>query len=266
MQVGFSHRDRLRTASASTRAGWSVRRRVEPIAGCQPWGHPLLDPDQLDSSPTAPGPPALRDPPAQAAVGGYGRGSITRRCSLPWILSRQRSGCARRRASRSGAGAFDSPGGRTRPGALNDRAPRQSHPGVRSAFVDCHVRQLDDDQVARYSRRLFDPGPAGRRTRYREQMPVRGRRFEHVPVSTAPRLGVTDSADSASRKRQTWRTPTTPDRAQHARREDWLMLGHMTTRCRSTPSQKTKPAADGTPRSSERHTCQTANRRPGRTR
>ncbi len=223
MQVGFSHRDRL-LHSECFNPRWLVGAppsRTNPDG--QPWGYPLLDPDQLDSADS----PARRlfETRLRKLLSEHDGVRIDHPHGLvcPWIYRVSDPDASH--AVRHGARAFDSPDAPdpdlarwtiARPGDLD--------PAERSAFADGHVRQLDDDQVARYSR-LFDALARlgdGR-------SPVKDR-FAAEVLSTCPyplrrvlgrhglgRFRVTQKANPAD--------PHDAYRTDHARPEDWLMLG-----------------------------------------
>jgi 4-alpha-glucanotransferase len=222
LPVGFSHRDRFLYADCFT-PGWLLGAppsRTNPDG--QPWGYPVLDPDQLDVA----GSPARRLLELRLCklLSEYDGIRIDHPHGLvcPWIY--RESNSDPHRAVRHGARAFDSPDSRD-PDLARWAIARVGDldPAVRSPFADDRVRRLDAAQVARYAR-VFDllADLAGGR-------PTRDV-FAAEVLSTCPyplqrvlarhglgRFRVTQKAD-----------PTRADdvyRTEHARPEDWLMLG-----------------------------------------
>jgi 4-alpha-glucanotransferase len=222
LHVGFSHRDRLLYASCFT-PRWLLGAppsRTNPDG--QPWGHPVLDPDQLDDA----GSPArqLLDLRLRKLLSEYDGIRIDHPHGLvcPWIY--RANDPDPHVAVRQGARAFESPDSRdadlarwaiARAGDID--------PTVRAPYADDRVRHLDEAQVTRYSRAfdLLATLDGGR--------PMRDV-FAAEVLSTCPyplqrvlarhglgRFRVTQKADPA-RVDDVYRT-------EHARPEDWLMLG-----------------------------------------
>jgi 4-alpha-glucanotransferase len=223
MHVGFSHRDRQLHRDCFT-PRWLVGAppsRTNPEG--QPWGYPLLYPDQLDSADS----PARRlfEMRLRKLLSEHDGVRIDHPHGLvcPWIYRASDPDAAH--AVRHGARAFDSPDGPD-PDLVRWAIARPSDldPAVRPEFADDRVRQLDDDQVARYSR-LFDV-----LVRLGEGRGTARDVFAAEVLSTCPyplrrvlarhglgRFLVTQKANPAD--------PDDAYRAEHARPEDWLMLG-----------------------------------------
>jgi 4-alpha-glucanotransferase len=188
----------------------------------QPWGYPVLDPDQLDDA----GSPArqLFDLRLHKLVSEYDGIRIDHPHGLvcPWIY--RASDPDPRLAVRHGARAFESPDSQDADLARWAIARRGDvDRAVGAPYADDRVRHLDEGQVTRYSRVLDRlAGLAGGR-------PLRDV-FAAEVLSTCPyplqrvlarhglgRFRVTQKADPA-RDDDVYRT-------EHARPEDWLMLG-----------------------------------------
>jgi 4-alpha-glucanotransferase len=222
LQAGFSRRDYFlhRDCFAPRRSIGAPPSRTNPLG--QPWGYPLLDPDQLDSA----------DSPARQLFAARLGKLLSEHDGLridhphglvcPWIYRADDpdpSGAVRR-----GTRAFSSPDSSDPQLARWAIARRGDlNPAPRSRFGDDWVRQLDDAQISRYSR-LFDVliGLCG------------GRSIPDVlaaeVLSTCPypleqvlarhglgRFRVTQKSD--------WNDPTDVYRTDQARVEDWVMLG-----------------------------------------
>jgi 4-alpha-glucanotransferase len=154
MQVGFSHRDRFlyRDAFAARWRLGAPPSRTNPHG--QPWGYPLLEPDQLDRADSA----------ARQLFGLRVRKLLLEHDGVridhphglvcPWVY--RSDDADPYHAVRHGARAFESSDSddpdlqRWAIARVNDL-----NPATRSKFADDRVRSLDDAQVARYSR-LFD--------------------------------------------------------------------------------------------------------------
>jgi 4-alpha-glucanotransferase len=223
LQVGFSERDRMLYSECFT-PRWLLGAppsRTNPEG--QPWGYPVLDPDQLDS----PDSPARRifERRLRKMLSEHDGVRIDHPHGLvcPWIYRSSDQDASH--AVRHGARAFESPRGPdhdlerwaiARPSDLNPRA--------RSAFADDLVEHLDDAQVARYAR-LFDvlanlsDGRGGLREVFAAEV-----------LSTSPYpLRRVLARHGLGRFRVTQKADTTdPDdvyRTDQARPEDWVMLG-----------------------------------------
>jgi 4-alpha-glucanotransferase len=223
MQVGFSHRDRFlhRDAFATAWLMGAPPSRTNPHG--QPWGYPLLDPDQLDH----PESPArqLFELRVRKLLDEHDGVRIDHPHGLvcPWVYAAHEPDAYH--AVRHGARAFDSPDSHDAD-LLRWSIARNENldPIAHSRFADNRVQQLDSAQVERYAR-LFDVlaracDPAAR---CRDV-------FAAEVLSTCPyplqrvlarhhlgRFRVTQKAD-----------PTDPEdvyRTEHAQPEDWLMLG-----------------------------------------
>lgn len=223
MQVGFSHRDRFlqRDAFAERWRLGAPPSRTNPHG--QPWGYPLLDPDQLDRSDS----PArqlfaLRVAKLLAEYDGV-RIDHPHGLVCPWVYSA--SDPDPYHAVRHGARAFESMDSDDPElqrwaiaGAQNLAA------NAHSKFADNRVQGLDDRQVARYSR-LFDVLAAAHdpKLAFREV-------FAAEVLSTCPYpLQRVLERHALGRFRVTQKAnPLDPDdvyRTEHAQPEDWLMLG-----------------------------------------
>jgi 4-alpha-glucanotransferase len=223
MQVGFSHRDRFlhrEVFAASWRMG-APPSRTNPHG--QPWGYPLLDPDQLDQ----------HDSPArklfalrvQKLLAEHDGVRIDHPHGLvcPWVYNAGDPDPYH--AVRHGARAFESPDAHD-PDLQRWAIARtaQLDPHAHSKFADNRVSALDADQEARYAR-LFDV-LARARDPARELRDV----FAAEVLSTCPyplqralerhalgRFRVTQKANPNDRH-DVYRT-------EHAQPQDWLMLG-----------------------------------------
>jgi 4-alpha-glucanotransferase len=223
MQVGFSHRDRFLHRDCFN-PRWLVGAppsRTNPDG--QPWGYPLLDPDQLDSAVS----PArqLFEQRVRKLLSEHDGVRIDHPQGLvcPWIY---RAGDADTfHAVRNGARAFDSPDGPD-PDLARWAIARHGDlaPAAHSPFADDWVRQLDDAQVARYSR-LFDvlvslcDGRGAARDVFATEAlstcpyPL-GRVLMHHGLG---RFRVVQKADLTN--------PADVYRTDQAQPDDWLMLG-----------------------------------------
>jgi 4-alpha-glucanotransferase len=222
LHVGFSHRDRFLYDNCFT-PRWLLGAppsRTNPDG--QPWGYPVLDPDQLDDA----GSPArqLLELRLRKLLSEYDGIRIDHPHGLvcPWIY--RASDPDPHLAVRRGARAFESPDSQDADLARWAIARRGDlDPTVRAPYADDRVRHLDEAQVTRYSR-AFDlvAGLASGR-------PLRDV-FAAEVLSTCPyplqrvlarhglgRFRVTQKADP-DRDGDVYRT-------EHARPEDWLMLG-----------------------------------------
>ncbi|MET0385634.1 MAG: 4-alpha-glucanotransferase [Polyangiales bacterium] len=222
MQVGYSHRDRFLHAEAfATR--WLLGAppsRTNPQG--QPWGYPLLDPDQL-ADPQSPARRlfALR---ARKLLAEYDGVRIDHPHGLvcPWVYRADDPNP--QHAVKHGARVFESPD-RDDPdlqrwaiAQLTDLAPDAS-----SHFADDWVRTLAPDQLDRYACH-FDvlaalcPGAPASQT------------FAAEVLSTCPHpLRAVLARHGLGRFRVTQKANPgdvqDPYRTEHARPEDWLMLG-----------------------------------------
>ncbi|HKU38504.1 MAG TPA: 4-alpha-glucanotransferase, partial [Polyangiales bacterium] len=221
LQVGFSHRDRFlhRECFADHWLLGAPPSRTNPHG--QPWGYPLLAPDQLDD----PESPArqlflLRLRKLLAEHDGV-RIDHPHGLVCPWVY---RAGDPDAyHAVRHGARAFCSPDS-TDPDltrwAIAQRA--DLNPAAHSHFADNWISRLEAAQVARYSR-LFDVLASLCHGPMRDT-------FAAEVLSTSPyplcavlerhglgRFRVTQKVDP--------RNPADVYRTEHARPEDWLMLG-----------------------------------------
>lgn len=226
LQVGWSPRDRLLRAEAFA-SGWLLGAPPSRTNPCgQPWGYPLLDPEQLDT----PGSPARRllALRVQHELEDHDGLRIDHPHGLvcPWIY---RAGSLDpQRAVQRGTRAFASPDlddaelarwAIARVADLDPSLPRSA---------DGFVRTLDADQVARYSR-LFDVVV--------EAAAEQGRGTDDIAaevLSTCPtplrrvlerhglgRFRVTQKADPHD--------PGDVYRTDRAKPPDWLMLGNHDT-------------------------------------
>lgn len=221
MQVGYSHRDRF-LHRACFAAQWLLAAppsRTNPHG--QPWGYPLLDPDQLDDA-NSPARQlfALR---ARKLLAEYDGVRIDHPHGLvcPWVY--RASDPDPQRAVQHGARVFDSPD--SEDSDLQRWAIAQHadlDPRAHSRFADDWIARLAPAQVARYAR-LFDA-----LTTLHEGTPAQA--FAAEVLSTCPfplravlerhglgRFRVTQKADPNN--------TSDPYRTQHASPEDWLMLG-----------------------------------------
>jgi 4-alpha-glucanotransferase len=222
LQVGFSHRDRFLHDDCFS-ANWLLGAppsRTNPSG--QPWQYPLLDPDQLD----APGSAASRlfDMRVRKLLSEHDGIRIDHPHGLvcPWIYPADEPDPYE--AVRHGVRAFESPDSKE-PDLARWAIARHDdlNPAASVPFADDRVNRLDEAQVARYSR-LFDV-LAGL---------CDGRRVADVyaaeVLSTCPyplrrvlaryglgRFRVTQKADPDD--------PHDVYRTDHARPDDWLMLG-----------------------------------------
>lgn len=223
MQVGFSHRDRFlhRDCFAANWLLGAPPSRTNPHG--QPWGYPLLDPDQLERADS----PARRlfELRVRKLMSEHDGVRIDHPHGLvcPWVYASKDPDP--HHAVRHGARAFESPGGDD-PDLSRWTIARSSdlEPAAHSRFADNRVRQLDASQVDRYSRlldvlaTLCGPSVALRDAFAAEVLstcpyPLR-RVLERHKLG---RFRVTQKAD-----------PNDPDdvyRTEHAAGEDWLMLG-----------------------------------------
>jgi 4-alpha-glucanotransferase len=221
LHVGFSHRERLLYDNCFT-PRWVLGAppsRTNPDG--QPWGYPVLHPDQLDDA----GSPArqLLDLRVRKLLSEHDGIRIDHPHGLvcPWIY--RASDPDPNRAVRRGARAFESPDSQDADLARWAIARRGDLDMAVDAYADERVRHLDEGQVARYARAfdLFAKFAGGR--------PMRDVVAAEI-LSTCPyplervlahyglgRFRVTQKADPA-RVDDVYRT-------EHARREDWLMLG-----------------------------------------
>jgi 4-alpha-glucanotransferase len=222
LHVGFSHRDRFLYENCFT-PRWLLGAppsRTNPDG--QPWGHPVLDPDQLDHA----GSPArqLLDRRFRKLLSEYDGIRIDHPHGLvcPWIY--RASDPDAYRAVHLGARAFETPDSDDADLARWAIARRGDlDPTGRAPYADDRVRHLDDAQVTRYAR-AFDLLAilAGNR-------PLRDV-FAAEVLSTCPYpLQRVLSRHGLGRFRVTQKADPTRDddvyRTEHARPEDWLMLG-----------------------------------------
>ncbi len=222
LQVGFSHRDRFlhRDCFAPSWLLGAPPSRTNPHG--QPWGYPLLDPDQLDD----PESPArrlfqLRVCKLLAEHEGI-RIDHPHGLVCPWVY--RASDPDPYHAVRHGARAFDSPDSQDPDllrWAIAGRGDLDS--AARSHFADNWVGQLSAAQVDRYAR-LFDV-LAG----LVEQRPV-AEVFAAEVLSTCPfPLEAVLARHALGRFRVTQKmslkNPDDVYRTEHAEPRDWLMLG-----------------------------------------
>jgi 4-alpha-glucanotransferase len=223
MQVGFSHRDRFLRRDAFA-AHWLLGAppsRTNPHG--QPWGYPLLDPEQLDD----PNSPARRlfDLRLRKLLREYDGVRIDHPHGLvcPWVYSA--SDPDPHHAVRRGARAFESP--LVRDEALARWAIAQAadlNPHARSHFADDWVSALTPAQVDRYAR-LFDVLVALCRQSGRDTDTIAAEVLSTCPYPLQRviarhglgRFRVTQKADPNN--------PLDPYRTEHAAPQDWLMLG-----------------------------------------
>jgi 4-alpha-glucanotransferase len=223
MQVGFSHRDRFLHRECFAQHWWlgAPPSRTNPHG--QPWGYPLLDPDQLEDA----------DSPARRLFALRVRKLLAEHDGIridhphglvcPWVY--RQSDPDPYHAVRHGARAFDSPDSQDADLARWAIAKRDDlGAAAHSHFADGWVGQLDAAQVGRYSR-LFDVLLAECRT-----LGLTEEAIATEVLSTCPyplccvlarhglgRFRVTQKAD-ATNLRDVYRT-------EHAQPADWLMLG-----------------------------------------
>lgn len=227
LQVGWSPRDRF-LWSAAFAAGWQLGAppsRTNPDG--QPWGYPVLDPDQLDD-PSSPARRAfaLRIEHLLETHDGL-RIDHPHGLVCPWIY--RADALDPLRAVQAGARAFESPEAddpQLRRWAIARAADLNA--GAATPWADDRVRTLDDAQVRRYSR-LVDVVLAAVSARGGGQDSVAVEVLSTCPVPLAQVLGrhglgrfrVTQKADPHD-ARDVYRT----DRALP---EDWVMLGNHDT-------------------------------------
>lgn len=223
MQVGFSQRDRFLHRDGFSTRFWlgAPPSRTNPHG--QPWGYPVLHPDQLDfeSSPAR----LLFSRRVRKLLAEYDGVRIDHPHGLvcPWVYAA--SAPDPHHAVAHGDRAFESPDS---PDPELQRWAIATHddlePGAHSRFADNRVRQLDDAQVARYSR-LFD---------VLAQLTAETRALGDVlaaeVLSTCPYpLQRVLERHGLGRFRVTQKAkPQDPHdvyRTEHAEPEDWLMLG-----------------------------------------
>lgn len=222
MQVGVSHRDRFLHPDCFA-ADWRVGAppsRTNPHG--QPWGYPLLDPDQLEQ----PDSPARRlfDLRVQKLMAEHDGVRIDHPHGLvcPWIYTAKDPDP--HHAVRHGARAFDSPDSHD-PDLQRWAIAKVSDLDLsaRSKFADNRVGHLEPEQIARYSR-LFDVLASFVQSGSTRDV------FAAEVLSTCPfplrcvlerhglgRFRVTQKANPDDEH--------DPYRTEHAAREDWLMLG-----------------------------------------
>jgi 4-alpha-glucanotransferase len=223
MQVGFSHRDRFlhRDCFAMDWLLGAPPSRTNPHG--QPWGYPLLDPDQLER----PDSPARRlfELRICKLLAEYDGVRIDHPHGLvcPWVYSSNDPDAYH--AVRHGARAFESPGSHD-PDLVRWAIARSADldPDAHSRFADNRVRQLDAAQVEHYAR-LFDVlarlgGPS---------VTLRDA-FAAEVLSTCPyplRRVLERHALGRFRVTQKANPNDAADvyRTEHAEPEDWLMLG-----------------------------------------
>jgi 4-alpha-glucanotransferase len=153
MQVGFSHRDRFlhRECFAASWLLGAPPSRTNPHG--QPWGYPLLDPDQLER----PDSPARRlfELRVRKLMSEHDGVRIDHPHGLvcPWVYASKDLDA--HHAVRHGARAFESPDSKD-PDLLRwaIARPADLEPGAHSRFADNRVWQLDAAQVDHYSRLL----------------------------------------------------------------------------------------------------------------
>ena len=223
MQVGFSHRDGFlyREAFANHWRMGAPPSRTNPQG--QPWGYPLLDPEQLDQ-PDSPARQlfALRVHKLLAEHDGV-RIDHPHGLICPWVYDAGNPDP--HHAVRHGARAFESPDSLD-PDLQRWSIARQQQldPQAHSQFADNRVRDLDDAQVARYAR-LFDvlagahdPGRALRDVFAAEVLSTCPYPLQRVLERHAlGRFRVTQKANPDD--------PRDVYRTEHAQPQDWLMLG-----------------------------------------
>jgi 4-alpha-glucanotransferase len=221
LHVGFSHRDRFLFDNCFVphwRLGAPPSRTNRDG---QPWGYPVLDPDQLDDAAS----PArqLLDLRLSKLLTEYDGIRIDHPHGVvcPWIY--RANDADPYVAVRHGARAFESPDSEDADLARWAIARRGDIDASVAPYADNRVRHLDEAQVARYAR-VFD-----RLVHLAGARPLRDVCAAEV-LSTCPyplqrvlarhglgRFRVTQKAD-----------PAVDDdvyRTEHARPEDWLMLG-----------------------------------------
>ncbi len=227
LQVGWSVRDRFLRRSAFA-GGWLLGAppsRTNPDG--QPWGYPLLDPDQLDDP----------DSPARRVFALHLREVLDTHDGLridhphglvcPWVYRAEAGDPLL--AVRSGARAFESPDADD-PDLRRWAIARSEDldPTVSLPWADGRVRALDEAQVERYAR-LFDVVVEIARDH--------GLSTDAIAVevlSTCPRpLASVLSRHGLGRFRVAQKAdPRDPDdvyRPERARPEDWVMLGNHDT-------------------------------------
>ncbi|MGE3705820.1 MAG: 4-alpha-glucanotransferase [Vicinamibacterales bacterium] len=223
LQVGFSHRDRFLHADCFTPRWWlgAPPSRTNPDG--QPWGYPVLDPDQLDD-PTSPA-RQLFELRLRKLLAEYDGVRIDHPHGLvcPWIYAAadpDRYGAVRR-----GTRAFASPNSPD-PDLARWAIARSTNlnPAAGSPFADDWVRDLDESQVSRYAR-LLDALVSLSQDRGRARDVVAAEVLSTCPYPLSRvlarhglgRFRVTEKFDPSD--------PNDPYRTEHARPEDWLMLG-----------------------------------------
>jgi 4-alpha-glucanotransferase len=223
MQVGFSVRDRFlhRDCFASRWLLGAPPSRTNPHG--QPWGYPLLDPDQLDRP----------DSPARHLFALRVRKLLQEHDGVridhphglvcPWVY--RASDPDPYHAVRHGARAFESPDSSDEDLVRWAIARREDlDPAAHSHFADGWVNHLDAAQLERYSRlfdvlvSLRDAQGLARDAIAAEVLstcpyPLRGVLARHA----LGRFRVTQKADPNN--------PADVYRTEHAQPEDWLMLG-----------------------------------------
>jgi 4-alpha-glucanotransferase len=221
LQVGYSHRDRFVHHACFTPRWLLGAPPSRTNHQGQPWGYPLLDPDQLDSADS----PARRlfEMRLRKLLSEYDGIRIDHPHGLvcPWIYSV--NGGDPYDALRRGARAFESPDHDEPDLARWAIARREDLDDAAPPFADDRVRQLDELQVARYSR-LFDVladlsrGRAARHVYAAEVLSTCPYPLQRVLVRHGlGRFRVTQKIDPADRN-DVYRT-------EQARPEDWVMLG-----------------------------------------
>jgi 4-alpha-glucanotransferase len=223
MQVGYSIRDRFLHRDCFAPRWWigAPPSRTNPHG--QPWGYPLLDPDQLDDANSAARQLFARRMRKLLAEHDGVRIDHPHGLVCPWVYSASEPDP--QHAVRHGDRAFESPDSRFADLARWAIATRDDlDPTAHSRFADNRVRRLDSAQIARYSR-LFDvlAGLTG------ESVPMR-EVFAAEVLSTCPfPLQCVLSRHGLGRFRVTQKAnPADPHdvyRTEHAKPEDWLMLG-----------------------------------------
>jgi len=223
LQVGFSHRDRFlhREAFAPDWLMGAPPSRTNPHG--QPWGYPLLDPDQLDEPESAAR--RLFELRVRKLLAEHDGVRIDHPHGLvcPWVY--RASDPDPYHAVRHGARAFESPDSDA-PELRRWAIARASDldPQAHSRFADNRVHTLDAAQVARYAR-LFDVLSSAHDPASRFQDV-----FAAEVLSTCPyplqrvlerhalgRFRVTQKANPQDMR--------DPYRTEHAEPADWLMLG-----------------------------------------
>lgn len=227
LQVGWSLRDRFLRRSAFAE-GWRLGAppsRTNPDG--QPWGYPLLDPDQLDE-PASPARRvfALRLGEILDTHDGL-RVDHPHGLVCPWVYRADAGDPLL--AVRSGARAFESPDADD-PDLRRWAIARTEDldPAVHLPWADARVRKLDEEQVERYAR-LFDAVVATVREH--------GLSTDAIAVevlSTCPRpLASVLSRHGLGRFRVAQKAdPGDPNdvyRPERARPADWVMLGNHDT-------------------------------------